>query len=144
MTEKKVEGYAGDMTPEESWSLLQSDENSVLIDVRSAAEWAYVGTADLSIIGKQTTTIEWQSFPNMTVNKNFIDRVREIYPNPETKILSICRSGQRSIATSRELTKAGYKKCYNVSEGFEGDKNKEGHRGLTGGWKFHGLPWRQS
>jgi len=144
MTDKKVEDYAGDMTPEEAWHLLKSDQNSVLIDVRSAAEWAFVGTADLSNIGKEIITIEWKSFPNMAVNANFIDQVKKICPNPETKILSLCRSGQRSIATSQTLTKAGYKECYNVSEGFEGDKNKEGQRGLTGGWKYHGLPWKQS
>ena len=144
MFNTKVKGYAGDVTPIETWKILESDDHSILIDVRSAAEWTYVGVADLSSIGKEVHSIEWKTFPNMSINSNFIDQVKEICINPEIKILSLCRSGQRSISTSRALTDAGFKQCYNVVEGFEGDKDNDEHRGQSGGWKFHGLPWKQN
>ena len=143
MVNTKVDGYAGDITPMEAWDVLQNDKHSLLLDVRSAAEWAYVGIPDLSVISKETKLIEWKSFPQMLVNKNFVAQVREICSNRERTIISLCRSGQRSIATSKELTTAGYKNCLNLLQGFEGDKNTKNQRGQTGGWKFCGLPWKQ-
>ena len=144
MVGAEIKGYAGDKTPIEAWDILKSDDHAILIDVRSSAEWCYVGIADLTSIGKKTHTIEWKSFPDMKINSNFVDQVKEICMNPETKIFSLCRSGQRSISTSRVLTDSGFKRCYNVLEGFEGDKNKHEHRGQSSGWKFHGLPWKQN
>ncbi len=147
MADESVEGYAGDLTPEETWEILKSEESAVLIDVRSAAEWAYVGVTDLSSIGKETQAIEWKSFSasdGMVQNLNFADQVKTICPDPNAKVLSLCRSGVRSIATSKVLTEAGFTQAYNVLEGFEGDKDATDHRGQVGGWKVRGLPWKQS
>jgi rhodanese-related sulfurtransferase len=144
MIDTKVIGYAGDITPSETWKILEHDHNSILIDVRTAAEWAYVGIADLSKINKEVYRIEWKTYPNMSINSNFVKQVCKICINPKFKIFSLCRSGQRSIETSRILTNAGYKECYNVLDGFEGDKNDNNHRGKNGGWKFEGLPWKQN
>jgi rhodanese-related sulfurtransferase len=144
MVDTKVEGYAGNITPTETWKILKNDEYSILIDVRSAAEWAYVGVTDLASIDKEAITIEWKIFPDMTINPDFINQVKQVCASPEIKIFSLCRSGQRSIATSRVLTEAGFKNCYNVLEGFEGDKDIKKHRGYSGGWKFCGLPWKQN
>ena len=143
MVNTKVEGYAGDMTSIEAWKILKNNKSSLLIDVRSEAEWTYVGVTDLRDINKKAATIEWKSFPNMTINPNFVNEVRKICPSPEIIIFSLCRSGQRSIATSRALTEAGFENCYNVLEGFEGDKDNNEQRGQSGGWKFYGLPWKQ-
>ena len=144
MIDTNVEGYAGNTTPTETWKILKNDEYSILIDVRSAAEWAYVGVTDLASIDKEAITIEWKSFPNMVINPDFINQVKQVCASPEIKIFSLCRSGQRSVATSRVLTEAGFKNCYNVLEGFEGDKDIKEHRGCNGGWKFCGLPWKQN
>ena len=144
MADKNTDGYAGDITPREAWKMLQIEENVILVDVRSAAEWTYVGVTDLSSLGAEAAAIEWKSFPHMEENKNFISQVKKICPNSNTIILSLCRSGQRSIASSQALTKSGYKQCYNVLEGFEGDIDSTQHRGNSGGWKFCGLPWKQS
>jgi hypothetical protein len=38
---------------------------------------------------------------------------------------------------------AGYADCYNVLEGFEGDRDPQGHRNTLGGWRAAGLPWIQ-
>ena len=144
MVNIKVDGYAGDISPLEAWDLLKTDAKALLIDVRTAAEWSYVGIADLSSISKEIVLIEWQSFPQMLVNQNFVSQVREVCANNETTIISLCRSGQRSISTSRTLTAAGYKNCLNLLEGFEGDINYKNQRGQIGGWKFSGLPWKQA
>ena len=143
MINPKANGYAGDITPLEAWDTLKNDKNSLLVDVRSAAEWAYVGVVDLSRLDKETIFIEWKSFPEMLVNQNFVEQMEETCPDHETTIISLCRSGQRSIATSKALTKAGYKNSLNLLQGFEGDKNGDQHRSHIGGWKFCGLPWKQ-
>ena len=143
MADGKVEGYAGDLTPEETWKILKNEQSAMLIDVRTAAEWNYVGVADLSNMGKEQLTISWVTFPDDQKNENFIAEVEAACPDKDAKVISICRSGVRSISTSTALTEAGYTQAYNVLEGFEGDKNDDEHRGNTGGWKVRGLPWKQ-
>lgn len=135
--------YKDDMTPADSWALLAEQPNAVLIDVRTDAEWAYVGIPDLSSINKETALVAWQEFPQMEVNPNFVDQVRGYAPDPSQPILFLCRSGVRSKSAADALTAAGYENCYNVLEGFEGDKDVNGHRGTIGGWKFRDLPWKQ-
>ena len=143
MADGKVEGYAGDLNPEETWKILKNEQSAMLIDVRTAAEWNYVGVADLSNMGKEQLTISWVTFPDDQKNENFIAEVEAACPDKDAKVISICRSGVRSISTSTALTEAGYTQAYNVLEGFEGDKNDDEHRGNTGGWKVRGLPWKQ-
>ena len=147
MVNLNIGGYAGNMTLEKTWQILKNEKDAILIDVRSAAEWAYVGVTDLSSIGKEALTIEWKSYSKndgMVENQNFVDQVKELCPNYNAKIFSLCRSGVRSIATSKILTEAGFTHAYNVLEGFEGDKDITEHRGQLGGWKVRGLPWKQN
>jgi rhodanese-related sulfurtransferase len=145
---ENVEGYAGDLTPEETWDILKNEPNAVLVDVRSAAEWKFIGVPDLASIGKATACIEWKSYPgagdSMVEKTDFTDLVKAACPDPDAKIISLCRSGQRSITTSKILTAAGFNFCYNVLEGFEGNMDDDKHRGQTGGWKVRGLPWMQT
>lgn len=138
-----AEGYAGDLTPQEAYDLLQSNAEAQLIDVRTAAEWNYVGLPDLSSLGKQIGAVEWLSFPGSQRNPNFIAEVNRLGIAREAPILLLCRSGQRSKFAAIVLTDAGYQTCYNVAEGFEGDKDPGGHRGAVNGWKVTGLPWQQ-
>ena len=138
------EGYAGDVSPTEAWEILKSDSDSTLVDVRTNAEWTFVGIPDLSGLGKQVATIDWQKFPTMDVNPNFTEAVSGVCGPKDAPILFICRSGQRSKAAAIAMTSLGYTRCYNVSEGFEGDKDGESHRGSVGGWKVAGLPWKQN
>ncbi len=44
--------YAGDLTPLKAWEMLKNDASSELFDVRTDAEFSYVGRPDLSSIGK--------------------------------------------------------------------------------------------
>ena len=84
MVNLNIGGYAGNMTPEKTWQILKNEKDAILIDVRSAAEWAYVGVTDLSSIGKEAVTIEWKSYSKndgMVENQNFVDQVKELCPN---------------------------------------------------------------
>jgi rhodanese-related sulfurtransferase len=56
----------------------------------------------------------------------------------------ICRSGNRSHFAAAAATEAGFRDCYNVLEGFQGNKDANGHRDRLGGWRAAGLPWYQS
>lgn len=136
-------GYAGDVTPTEAWRLLSERQDSVLVDVRTTAEWSYVGVPDLSRIGKQPVLLEWQVYPAMQVNADFVSTLHGSGIDGDRPILFLCRSGVRSKAAAQAMTQAGATRCYNVSDGFEGPLDQAGHRGAVAGWKQAGLPWLQ-
>ena len=135
--------YAGDVTPKQAWDILENDNNSVLIDCRTDAEWSYVGAPNLSQISKNPINISWKVFPEMQINHEFQTEIGIVCPDRETKLLFLCRSGVRSIDAAISATEAGYTNAYNILEGFEGDQDNQGHRGRLGGWRFSGLPWKQ-
>ena len=136
------EKYAGDITLTDAWSDLGRDERAVLIDVRSDAEWEYVGIPCLKTLNKEPIFVAWANYPSNVPNNNFVDDVKTAVPETDQKILCLCRSGQRSIKAAIALTAAGYTNVFNILEGFEGDKNESGQRGFLGGWRMRGLPWR--
>jgi rhodanese-related sulfurtransferase len=132
---------------EETWARLERDAGAVLIDVRTMAEWAYIGLPDLSSINKRPVLVEWQTFPDDRVNAGFVERVAEalvaIGANKESELLFICRSGSRSLKAAGAMAAAGYTRCRNVADGFEGPLDADRHRGRLAGWKARGLPWVQ-
>ncbi len=129
------------------WERLQQDAGSVLIDVRTKAEWSYVGLPDLSSIGKRPILIEWQSFPDGRVDPDFADRLSKMLDeggvDRQSELFFMCRSGARSKAAALAMTAAGFAACRNVADGFEGPLGADRHRGKTAGWKAAGLPWAQ-
>lgn len=129
--------YEGALTPRETWEILQHAPGARLIDVRSRAEWDWVGRIP------NTIEIEWQSYPGMQLNPHFILELKRAV-DPESLLLFICRSGIRSSAAAKAATEAGFLNCYTVLEGFEGDRDAQGHRNTVGGWRLAGLPWLQS
>lgn len=133
--------YAGDLTPNEAWELLQNDETAVLVDVRTQAEWAFVGVPDTTDLGKRPLFAEWSSLGSGPNPAAFVQAVTD-QVDPGAPIVLLCRSGHRSAAAAAALTAAGYGPAYNVVDGFEGEVDGEGHRGSTG-WRADGLPWRQ-
>ncbi len=135
--------YAGDVAPREAWAILEKDPKAVLIDVRTDAEFSYVGVPDLSRLSKETAIVSWKLFPSMSVNPDFAEQVISLGVAPDTPILFLFRSGVRSRSAAQEMTSRGYQRCYNVSEGFEGDPDTARHRGNVNGWKVAGLPWVQ-
>jgi rhodanese-related sulfurtransferase len=132
---------------EETWMRLSRDQGSVLVDVRTSAEWAYVGLPDLSSIGKRPVLVEWVAFPGNRLNQSFVteltDALTKVGANKDTELFFLCRSGGRSLSAARAMAAAGYSRCRNVADGFEGPLDPNRHRGGLGGWKAKGLPWVQ-
>lgn len=135
--------YAGDLTPDEAYALLKSRPDAVLVDVRTTAEWAYVGVPDLRELGREAVLDEWVGFPDGARNPRFLEQLAPVAAK-DVPVVFLCRSGVRSIAAAEAATVAGYGLAYNVTEGFEGPPDGTGHRGTAAGWKVRGLPWKQS
>ena len=134
--------YAGDLTPQQAWDLLTTDENAVLVDVRTDAEWRYVGIADPAQIDGRSALVEWVSYPSGRPNPQFLKQLADAGVTAGRPVVFLCRSGVRSIAAAQAATSAGLGPAYNVLEGFEGPTGPDGHRGHVG-WRADGLPWVQ-
>lgn len=138
-----------EIEPKEAFEKLKND-NAVLIDVRTDAEFAFVGQTDLSSVNKEAVLLPWKIFPNMNLNPRFLimleRKLQEIlgdYDKGNIDLIFMCRSGARSFEAARFMTENGYGNCFNLVGGFEGDKDGNGHRGNTNGWKASGLDWVQ-
>jgi rhodanese-related sulfurtransferase len=140
--------YAGDLGSVEAWEMMAQDPKAQLIDVRTIAEWGFVGLPDLSSLQRRVHCIEWQGYPTMQPNPNFaadaIEALQACGADSRTTVLFLCRSGARSRAAAMAMTRAGFEKAFNIADGFEGDLDADGHRGQGSGWKATGLPWRQT
>jgi len=132
-----------DVPPQAVWEALTTNPRAQLVDVRTDAEWTYVGLPDLSDAGKEPVLIPWQLFPSMQVNGSFMDQVRRAGLTPDNHLYFLCRTGVRSLAAGRAAQEAGYPHAFNIADGFEGPVDAEGHRGNVAGWKADDLPWRQ-
>lgn len=132
-----------DIAPKQAWEALRTDPAARLVDVRTDAEWNFVGLPDLSQTGQDPVLIPWQLYPSMQVNGRFPEHLRQSGLTPENRLYFICRSGARSRAAAEAARDAGFPHAYNVQDGFEGPPDTEGHRGEVAGWKADGLPWRQ-
>ena len=128
-------GYAGDVSPQLAWQWAQAGE-AVLVDVRTDAEREWVGFVPGAV------PLAWKQWPGMAMNPGFDDGLRAAVPEGR-KVVLLCRSGVRSIAAAKRATELGLE-AYNILEGFEGDPDADAHRGNRGGWRHHGLPWRQN
>jgi rhodanese-related sulfurtransferase len=129
--------YAGALLPAEAHALLQQLSASKLVDVRTQAEWEYVGHIP------DTVLIEWNTYPNSQRNPDFLNELQAQVAEANEPVMFLCRSGARSHHAAQAATQAGYPNSYNILEGFEGDKDANGHRNTVGGWRFAGLPWIQ-
>jgi rhodanese-related sulfurtransferase len=132
--EKMKLPYAGALLPAEAYGLMQS--GAKLVDVRTEAELQYVG----SVPGSDA--IEWNTYPDGERNPDFLKQLTDAVKKEEP-VMFLCRSGARSHQAAIAATQAGWKEAYNILEGFEGDKDAEGHRNTVGGWRKAGLPWIQ-
>ena len=135
-----------EVTPPEAWDILVNNPQAILLDVRSRAEFEYVGHPPGAI------NIPWKDAPDWQVDSGFVEKVRALlatrYPDTECReeltVLMLCRSGARSRSAGVALQEQGFARVYNVAEGFEGDRDKHNHRNTINGWRVHGLPWEQS
>lgn len=142
--------HVTELLPPDVWDILTKDSSAVLVDVRSAAEWSFVGGPDLAELGKTPVQAEWARFPGMVPNEGFVQEVLDALGGAApAHVFFLCRSGARSLSAARTMAQvfAGQGKqvaCVNVLEGFEGDLNAQRHRGMASGWKARKLPWKQS
>ena len=120
MVSSPLSDYAGDIGAREAWEKLQADPRAQLVDVRTMAEWNFVGLPDLSSLARQTHCVEWQSFPTGAPNPAFVPQASAALPDKSAPVLLLCRSGARSRSAAIALTRAGYEQAFNVAGGFEG------------------------
>ena len=130
--------YAGALLPSEAHALMLQVPGAKLVDVRTRPEWDFVGHPPEALM------IEWNTYPNGQRNPEFIEQLQAEVARTDAPVMFMCRSGARSHGAATAATQAGYPNCYNVLEGFEGDKDAEGHRNSVSGWRVAGLPWVQS
>jgi rhodanese-related sulfurtransferase len=128
--------YGGALTPAEAHEVWRNAPGAKLVDVRTRAEWDYVGRIPGAV------EIEIVTYPGGRPNPGFMAEL-ESKVDKAAPVLFICRSGGRSHNAAMLAAQAGYT-AYNVLEGFEGDRNAGGRRNTVGGWRVAGLPWSQS
>jgi rhodanese-related sulfurtransferase len=130
--------YAGAVTPEEAHSLLQANANVKLIDVRTQAERDWIGRVILP--DAQHLAAQWTLYPGGAPNSEFLGQLEQQAQRSDT-LLFLCRSGVRSRYAAKLATENGFEHCFDILEGFEGDRNEQGHRKSIAGWCMKGLPW---
>ncbi len=128
--------YQGELTPQEAFELWRLAPGARIVDVRTRAEWDWVGRVNGAV------EIEWNQYPGGGRNAHFLAELKR-QVDPEALVMFLCRSGVRSVAAATAASEAGYNSCFNILEGFEGDKDANGHRNTIGGWRQAGLPWIQ-
>ncbi len=128
--------YAGALLPAEAYELWQQAPGARLVDVRTQAEWYWIGRIPGAV------EIEFSTYPGNQPNPAFLAQLEQQIKK-DVPVMFICRSGGRSHHAALLATQCGYGECYNVLEGFEGDKDAHGHRNVKGGWRVAGLPWAQ-
>ena len=131
--------YAGAITPSDAYALLQAQQDVILVDVRTNAERDWVGKVDIQ--PDQHFAIQWNLYPGGSANPDFMAQLQAVAPEKNQVILFLCRSGVRSRHAAKLATENGYTDCYDILQGFEGDKDNAGHRKTVGGWCQQGLPW---
>lgn len=130
--------YAGAVTPQEAFALVQADPRVKLVDVRTNAERDWIGRP--AIPEQQHGAVQWTLYPGGAPNPDFATQLQQV-ADKEDVVLFLCRSGVRSRHAARVATELGYQDAYDILEGFEGDRDAEGHRKTVGGWCKAGLPW---
>ncbi|MBI4290531.1 MAG: rhodanese-like domain-containing protein [Betaproteobacteria bacterium] len=130
--------YAGALLPREAYRLAQEVPGARIVDVRTRAEWEWVGRIPGAVL------LEWNRYPGGALNGDFLQQLEDAIGKPPAPVMFVCRSGNRSHHAAAAATAAGFPQCFNVLEGFEGDKDASGHRNSKGGWRVAGLPWEQS
>jgi len=126
-------GTCSSPIPQRSWWMF----------VRSR-EWTLVGLPDLSSLQRTPLAISWKFYPSFERNERFLEQLAQEVPDNTTVLMFLCKTGGRSLDAALAATAYGYKTCYNISGGFEGDANERRQRGTVNGWKSANLAWQQA
>jgi rhodanese-related sulfurtransferase len=131
--------YAGALTPQEAFEVLQANPEALLVDVRTKAELELVGRVPGAL------NVEWAFYPGMVANENFAEQLAAELTNrhvgKDTVLIFLCRTGGRSNNAATVAATLGFLQAYNTLQGFEGEANADKQRTLINGWKHAGLPW---
>ncbi|MDP3677880.1 MAG: rhodanese-like domain-containing protein, partial [Methylotenera sp.] len=131
--------YAGALTPQEAFEILQENPKAVLVDVRTQAELDLVGRVPAAL------NVEWAFYPGMVANADFAEQlVAELnkrHVDKDSALIFLCRTGGRSSNAATVAASLGFTQAYNTLEGFEGEANSHKQRTLINGWRHAGLPW---
>ena len=135
--------YKRNLLPKMAIERLQNNPQALFVDVRSKAEYKYVGFPENSILIPWIDDPDWEPNPEA-----FSDAVMQELDGREnlsdTEIILICRSGFRSNEALKCLENKGFTQVSHVASGFEGDLDENDHRGNLNGWRHDGMPWSQS
>jgi len=135
--------YKRNLLPKMAVERLQNNPQALFVDVRSKAEFKYVGYPENSILIPWIDDPDWEPNPEA-----FSDLVMQELDGREnlsdTEIILICRSGFRSNEALKCLENKGFTQVSHVASGFEGDLDENDHRGNLNGWRHDGMPWSQS
>ncbi len=135
--------YHGDLLPKDSWDILVREKNAYIVDVRTKAEWHYVGGPDPKDFQNEIIKIEWLTYPDMQLNPDFASELMQCVTDKSAILIFICHTGMRSGAAADKMISLGYANCFNILNGFNGVLDPQNHRGTINGWKADKLPWRQ-
>jgi rhodanese-related sulfurtransferase len=143
-SERKTVGsaYVGDVLSSEIWQYLQ-ENHAFIVDVRTNPELKFVGTPDLTNTKTRLISLEWLRYPDFEANPHFITDIMRLIQDETASIFFLCKTGGRSAMAANAAAQFGYKDCFNIMHGFEGDHDENLHRGSVNGWKAEGLPWKQ-
>jgi rhodanese-related sulfurtransferase len=138
--------YAGDVSCQQAWDVLQNNPEAILVDVRTKIEWQLIGQPDLSSLAKEPVYLQWVTMEGMNADfeAELLAALEERGVAKDAPVLFMCQSGGRSKMSAVQCTGMGYTQCFNIAEGFEGDLDEQKHRNSVSGWKVAGLPWTQA
>lgn len=137
------------LSPSAAYDAMKQDPEILFVDVRDPIEIMFVGhpagldkIIPLNVATHQVDhqSGQYQFARNPHVVEEFEALLRSRKKSKSAPLFVTCRSGSRSAAAARTLVEAGFTNVWNLTEGFEGDKDARGVRQVNG-WRNRGLPW---
>jgi rhodanese-related sulfurtransferase len=130
-------GKVTDLTPDQAWRLLQQDPRAVILDVRTQAEYVFVGHP----AGAVNLPLEfWDAAGNRWSDNADFDAQVQARLDKDRAVILMCRSGNRSRKAAERMVRLGFIRVYNMVESFEGDADRATGLRTVNGWKVRGLP----
>jgi rhodanese-related sulfurtransferase len=143
-----------DVDPSTAYDMV-AQQGAYILDVRTPQEWNWVGHPGANKLGDGAALegyvlnvsymVYHEGYSNggtMIVNTQFVKDVSRLL-GKNVAIITMCRSGSRSVKAALALEAAGFTNVYNMQTGFEGGKDASGYRAVNG-WKVDGLPYNFS
>jgi rhodanese-related sulfurtransferase len=96
------------ISSKEAFDILSNDSNAIIVDVRTAGEWAG-GVPDNAHLKLVTISSDLDAFGQ---------NLQDICNDLKCPTLFICRGGVRSATAATIAEQLGYKDCYNITGGF--------------------------